>query len=269
MRGTFAPLALIMVAACTSPTKKPTEPTPSDPSVVPSGAHPPVVVLQEQVCARAYACRDSFDDSGDVAFDESYGDDDVECEVFDVHFNEDAEQEFATSVAAHRVHYDPAALERCLHGRDVAPVPCEQFFTTCFDDQRDACKEALVGTVADDGACSSEWDCQVEGSVCVDGTCFDRAGYDAHKAAGDAAMSHYVSGRRAYDLGRFDEAIAEWEAAYAAKPDTSFLFNIGQAHRQAGRCAEARAAFQRFIDAVTDSTQKAKGKEMLAELGDC
>jgi tetratricopeptide (TPR) repeat protein len=69
----------------------------------------------------------------------------------------------------------------------------------------------------------------------------------------DEAKVRYLAGRKHYDLGEFDAAIVEFEAAHALYPDKSFLFNIGQAHRQAGHAPQAIDAYRRFLasDGVT------------------
>ena len=42
----------------------------------------------------------------------------------------------------------------------------------------------------------------------------------------------YQDGKTAYRLGRFDEAVAKFEAAYAASPRPTILFNIGLAYER-------------------------------------
>lgn len=52
--------------------------------------------------------------------------------------------------------------------------------------------------------------------------------------AGDPeeAKRHFDKAQTAYKLGRFDEAIRGYEAAYREMPEAAFLFNLAQAHRQ-------------------------------------
>src|SRR5262249_31478490 len=45
------------------------------------------------------------------------------------------------------------------------------------------------------------------------------------------AREHFQRGSRAFALGRFDEAVKEYEAAYELRGDPVFLYNIAQAHR--------------------------------------
>jgi tetratricopeptide (TPR) repeat protein len=51
-------------------------------------------------------------------------------------------------------------------------------------------------------------------------------------AAGQSAEELYEAGRRDYRLGRFSEAIAKWEAAYAQAELPLLLYNIALAYRQ-------------------------------------
>ena len=45
----------------------------------------------------------------------------------------------------------------------------------------------------------------------------------AQGADRDSARDHYVKGTRAYELGLYDEAIAEYMAAYKLKDDPALL----------------------------------------------
>ena len=91
-------------------------------------------------------------------------------------------------------------------------------------------------------------------------------------AASDMAVTHYEAGQRALDMGRVDEARAEFEKAIAADPDfamgywglansanslESFRENVEQAEEYAGRASEAeqlrievmRAGFEDDVEA--------------------
>src|SRR3954471_15842973 len=46
--------------------------------------------------------------------------------------------------------------------------------------------------------------------------------------------------------GKFDEALAELEAAYKLDPQVDLLFAIGQVYAKLGRCDEARTEFEQF-----------------------
>jgi len=46
--------------------------------------------------------------------------------------------------------------------------------------------------------------------------------------------------------GKFDDALAELEAAYKLDPEIDLLFSIGQVYSKLGRCDEARGKFEEF-----------------------
>jgi tetratricopeptide (TPR) repeat protein len=61
------------------------------------------------------------------------------------------------------------------------------------------------------------------------------------------ARAHYETGTRLYDVREYADALKEYKAAYIAKPDPAFLFNIGQCYRKMGKNAEAIDFFQQFL----------------------
>jgi tetratricopeptide (TPR) repeat protein len=69
----------------------------------------------------------------------------------------------------------------------------------------------------------------------------------AQAADAQASREHFKKGSAAYDLGRFDEAIKEFEAAYQARSDPALLFNIGQAHRLLGHVDAALRSYRAYL----------------------
>src|SRR4051812_2083742 len=62
-----------------------------------------------------------------------------------------------------------------------------------------------------------------------------------------SAREHYQRGTKFYDIGRYDEAIHEFEAAYEAKSDPAFIYNLAQAHRLAGHNQEALQLYRNYL----------------------
>ena len=62
-----------------------------------------------------------------------------------------------------------------------------------------------------------------------------------------AAREHYETATRMYEVREYAEALKEYKAAYVAKADPAFLFNIGQCLRKMDRNAEALDFFQQFL----------------------
>jgi tetratricopeptide (TPR) repeat protein len=58
---------------------------------------------------------------------------------------------------------------------------------------------------------------------------------------------HYARAYRAYEAGRFAEAIEAFEAAYALNPLPRLLINLGNAHRKLGQDQDALICYQRYL----------------------
>lgn len=58
---------------------------------------------------------------------------------------------------------------------------------------------------------------------------------------------HYARAYRAYEAGRFAEAIEAFEAAYAVNPLPRLLINLGNAHRKLGQDQDALTCYQRYL----------------------
>jgi tetratricopeptide (TPR) repeat protein len=82
----------------------------------------------------------------------------------------------------------------------------------------------------------------------------------------DSARDHYVKGTRAYELGLYEEAIAEYMAAYKIKDDPALLFNLGQAHRLANHPAEALRFYKTYLAKVPGATNRAEVEAKMADL---
>ncbi|HEY4187798.1 MAG TPA: tetratricopeptide repeat protein [Polyangia bacterium] len=61
------------------------------------------------------------------------------------------------------------------------------------------------------------------------------------------ARRHYEEGTKAFNLGEYPRAIAEFKAAYNAKPDPSLLYNIGQSFRLQGDAGQAIFFYKSFL----------------------
>jgi tetratricopeptide (TPR) repeat protein len=65
--------------------------------------------------------------------------------------------------------------------------------------------------------------------------------------AEDSEREHTKNANAAFNLGSYDEAATEYEAAYRAVPDPALLFNIGQAYRLAGKSSKALIAYKSYL----------------------
>ena len=82
----------------------------------------------------------------------------------------------------------------------------------------------------------------------------------------EAARAHHVRAQSLYDLGKFDEAIPEFEAGYRLDPQPAYLFNIAQAHRLAGRRDRALYFYRRYLELAPDAGNRADVEERIASL---
>jgi len=70
------------------------------------------------------------------------------------------------------------------------------------------------------------------------------------------AREHFQKGSKAFELGLYDEAIAEYTAAYKAKDDPSILYNMAQAHKLAGHTADALRFYRMFLIKEPDAANR-------------
>jgi tetratricopeptide (TPR) repeat protein len=80
------------------------------------------------------------------------------------------------------------------------------------------------------------------------------------------AREHYNKGTKLFELGRYDDAIAEYDLAYQAKNDPVLLYNIAQAHRLAGHAQEAVDYYQSFLEKSPNSPRAAEVQLKIDEL---
>jgi len=70
-----------------------------------------------------------------------------------------------------------------------------------------------------------------------------------------AAQARFRHGEKLFDAKRYDDAAAEFAAAYELDPEAKFLlFNLGLARRLAGACPQAIEAYRQFLDAKPPDT---------------
>src|SRR5581483_7816033 len=74
---------------------------------------------------------------------------------------------------------------------------------------------------------------------------------------------------RLYNLGSFDEAIAEFSKAYEIDPSPVLLYNIAHAHRAAGHTEQALFFYRRFLSTnPPEATKVERARQLIRELED-
>jgi tetratricopeptide (TPR) repeat protein len=80
------------------------------------------------------------------------------------------------------------------------------------------------------------------------------------------AAKHADLAIKYYNMGRFDQAIAEYEKAYDIDPDPLLLYNLGQAHRRKGDGERAIFFYRRYLQMAPDATDREAVQKKIAEL---
>ena len=102
-------------------------------------------------------------------------------------------------------------------------------------------------------------------AVCLLLFAFVRAAH-AEDPAERAAKRHYERGQKLFNLQKFDEALEQYQKAFDAKPIPSFLFNIGQCHRNLGDYDAAIFSFKRYLKLDPEAENREQVEELIDEL---
>jgi tetratricopeptide (TPR) repeat protein len=76
----------------------------------------------------------------------------------------------------------------------------------------------------------------------------------------------WIEGVAAYDLGQLETAIARFEEAYTLDPNPNILYNLAQAHRQAGRHERAIFFFGSYLRNKPGAANRGEVEGLIAEL---
>jgi tetratricopeptide (TPR) repeat protein len=69
-----------------------------------------------------------------------------------------------------------------------------------------------------------------------------------------------------FNLGKFEEAAVDYQAAYEAEPLPAFLFNIGQCYRNLGDYERAQFYFRRYVELDPRSANRPAADDLIAEM---
>lgn len=81
-----------------------------------------------------------------------------------------------------------------------------------------------------------------------------------------AAKKYVGAGISAQDMGDYDTAITFYTKAYDLVPHPALLFNLGQAHRLAGRIDQAADFYRRYLAAEPAGSEAGVARTVLADL---
>jgi tetratricopeptide (TPR) repeat protein len=88
----------------------------------------------------------------------------------------------------------------------------------------------------------------------------------AADAATEEARRHFLRGQQLFEVARWDEAAAEFEQAYAARNDPTFIYNMAQAYRRKGDAKRALELYKNYLIKAPKSPQRAEVEERIAAL---
>lgn len=88
----------------------------------------------------------------------------------------------------------------------------------------------------------------------------------AEDPATRSAKRHFDRGQKLFNLGKFDEALDEYQQAYEAKEIPAILFNIGQCYRNLGDFDAAVFSFKKYLKLEPDADNREQVEEYITEL---
>jgi tetratricopeptide (TPR) repeat protein len=89
---------------------------------------------------------------------------------------------------------------------------------------------------------------------------------DDEDAARARGRKFFKRADKLFNLGRFDEALEDFQQAYQEYPAPEILFNIGQCHRNLGNYDEAIFSFKKFLKLKPDADNREAVESYIAEL---
>lgn len=117
--------------------------------------------MEQKFCDEAFTCQASFPATATETFADDFGASASECYADDAAY--DMPDVVETEITAGKIHFDASAAASCITG--LTFPACATFWTN-GPTYPTACDTALVGTVADGGACVVDYDCSNLDSVC-------------------------------------------------------------------------------------------------------
>lgn len=83
-----------------------------------------------------------------------------------------------------------------------------------------------------------------------------------------AARRHFERGEKLFALGRFDEALEQYQNAFDAKPLPGFLYNIGQCYRNLGDYEQAIFSFKKYLKLEPEAENRDAVTQLIEDLED-
>src|SRR5688572_9261531 len=81
-----------------------------------------------------------------------------------------------------------------------------------------------------------------------------------------AARRHFERGEKLFALGKFDDALEEYQTAFDAKPLPGFLYNIGQCYRNLGDFDQAIFSFKKYLKLEPEAENRDSVERLIEDL---
>jgi len=91
-------------------------------------------------------------------------------------------------------------------------------------------------------------------------------GAEPDRATRAKAAAHVKQGRAFFEVGDYDHALAEYQAALDLSAEPSLIFNIGLCHDRARRPERALESFRRYLELAPDGAVADEAREYIARL---
>ncbi len=88
----------------------------------------------------------------------------------------------------------------------------------------------------------------------------------ANDPATRAARRHFERGEKLFALGKFDDALEEYQTAFDAKPLPGFLYNIGQCYRNLGDYDQAIFSFKKYLKLAPEADNQEAVERLIEDL---
>jgi tetratricopeptide (TPR) repeat protein len=82
----------------------------------------------------------------------------------------------------------------------------------------------------------------------------------------EQARAHFQQGDTFFKLDKYAQALQEFEQAYLAKQDPSFLYNIAQCHRLMGNKVEAIRFYKRYLNDAPNAANRPVAEKHIRDL---
>jgi tetratricopeptide (TPR) repeat protein len=85
-------------------------------------------------------------------------------------------------------------------------------------------------------------------------------------AAAKKAKSYFDEGQKHYQIGEYQKALDAFKAGYLAKPNASFLYNLGQCYRQMKQPEDAIREYKAYLRESPNAPNRADVEGFLKEM---